>query len=222
MLRDVLRDVLRYRRAPSTDPNQQSVLNVGGYSKTIAIPSHFSGWKQVFLDIDPKSGADVICDARDLQSRLPAQFDAVYCSHNLEHYFAHHVPRVLSGFHHVLKPDGFVDIRVPDIQALIEHLGRYKMGLEDPLYTSPFGPVTALDVIYGFGKEIEESGNDFWAHKTGFSPNRLERAVREAGFPYVSLRLLPEHVEVRALGFKREPTPAQRDMLALPGANLPV
>ena len=192
------------------------MLNVGGYSKTIAMPPHFADWKQVLLDIDPRSGADVICDARELQSRPAAKFDAIYCSHNLEHYFAHDVPKVLSGFHHVLKPDGFVELKVPDIQALMEHLVRYGMGLDDPLYMSPFGPVTALDVIYGFGKEIRESGSDFWAHKTGFSPKRLERAVMQAGFPFVFLTLSREHVVVRALAFKRDPTTEQAATLALP------
>jgi len=219
VLRAVLRDVLKLRRETQPDADRPRVLNVGGYNKTIAMPPHFAGWKQVLLDIDPQSGADVVCDARDLQSRPAAQFDAVYCSHNLEHYFAHDVPKVLSGFHHVLKPDGFVELKVPDIQALMEHLVRYRMGLDDALYASPFGPVTALDVIYSFGKEIEESGNAFWAHKTGFSPNRLERAVKQAGFSSVFLTLSPEHVEVRALAFKQAPTPAQAALLALPGTT---
>jgi len=182
------------------------------------MPSHFANWTQVLLDVDPQSGADIVCDARNLHGLRAAQFDAVYCSHNLEHYFAHQVPKVLSGFHHVLKADGFVELKVPDIQSLMEHLVRYGMGLDDPLYTSPFGAVTALDVIYGFGKEIEESGNDFWAHKTGFSPTRLERAVKEAAFPFVFLTTSREHVEIRALAFKCEPTAAQTAMLALPVA----
>jgi len=126
---------------------------------------------------------------------------------------------VLSGFHHILKPDGFIELKVPDIQALMEHLVRYGMGLDDPLYRSPYGPVTALDVISGYGKELQESGNDFWAHKTGFSPKRLERAVKDAGFPLVFLTLSPDYVEIRALGFKREPTDAHATMLALPATQ---
>jgi predicted SAM-dependent methyltransferase len=42
----------------------------------------------------------------------------VYCSHNLEHYYHHEVPRVLAGSLHVLKPHGFAEIRVPDVEAV--------------------------------------------------------------------------------------------------------
>ena len=64
----------------------------------------------------------------------PEQFDAVYCSHNLEHYYWHDVPRVLDGFIHILKPDGFAHIRVPDIGALIRMIAEKNMDLEDVAY----------------------------------------------------------------------------------------
>src|SRR5204863_5017409 len=135
--------------------NAPSVLNVGGANKQIAIPDHYNGWNHLLLDIDPASGADVICDARELETFDPEQFDAVYCAHNLEHYYRHDGAKVLRGFQHVLKPDGFVEIRVPDLQSVIQRVVESKMDLEDVLYVSASGPITALDVIYGYGKEIE-------------------------------------------------------------------
>jgi SAM-dependent methyltransferase len=191
------------------------VLNVGGYSKSIGMPPHYQEWEQLLLDIDPRSGADLICDARHLDERAPAEFDAVYCAHNLEHYYFHEVPKVLAGFHRILKPNGFVEIRVPDIEALMEHLVRHRMALEDVLYTSPVGPITALDVIYGYNKEIEESGKDFWAHKTGFSPKRLQASLIRAGFPNVYLTMIKEKVEVRAFGFKMIPLSDDARILGL-------
>ena len=62
------------------------LLNVGGGSKTIAIPPHYAGWEHLLLDVDTKSAPDVVCDARELASLPAAQYDAIYCSHNLEHY----------------------------------------------------------------------------------------------------------------------------------------
>ena len=97
-------------------------------------------------------------------------------------------------------------LRLTARAGLMEHLVRYKMSLDDPLYSSPFGPVTALDVLYGYGKEIEESGNPFWAHKTGFSPRRLEQALTRAGFASIRLTQDKEHVELRALAYKIAPT----------------
>ena len=37
-------------------------------------------------------------DARELASMAPQSFDAVYCSHNLEHYYGHDGNRALRGF----------------------------------------------------------------------------------------------------------------------------
>ena len=85
---------------------QRKVLNVGGGSKSIALPPQYAEFEHILLDIDPSDSPDIVCDARSLQDLEPEQFDAVYCSHNLEHYFWHDVPRVLDGFTHVLKPNG--------------------------------------------------------------------------------------------------------------------
>ena len=78
-------------------------LNVGGNSKTISLPPQYADFEHILLDIDPKGSPDIVCDARDLEELEAGQFDAVYCSHNLEHYYRHEVKRVLAGFLHVLK-----------------------------------------------------------------------------------------------------------------------
>jgi FkbM family methyltransferase len=83
------------------------VLNVGGNSKEIQLPFLYDGWQHVLLDIDPDCTPDVLCDARNLSALSGAEYDSVYCSHNLEHYYHHDVRKVLSGFFHILKdPDG--------------------------------------------------------------------------------------------------------------------
>ena len=145
----------------------KKVLNVGGNSKDIALPDIYNGWTQVWLDIDPAVNPDVLCDARELLSLTGNTYDAIYCSHNLEHYYRHDVKKVLAGFYHVLKKDGFVHIRVPDMAAVMRTFVENDMDINDVLYESPAGPITIQDVMYGWGKEIERSGNDFFAHKTG-------------------------------------------------------
>lgn len=115
---------------------------------------------------------------------LPAaQFDAVYCSHNLEHYYRHDVPRVLAGFRHVLNADGFAEIHVPDLADLMQTVVRRGLDVDDLLYQSPAGPITVRDVLYGLGTEIERSGNDFWAHKTGFTKKSLTALLVHADSP---------------------------------------
>lgn len=194
----------------------QTVLNVGDGSKAIDVAAHYRGWQQLRLDIDPAGGADLVCDARLLDRQLPAeQYDAVYCSHNLEHYYPHDGARVLRGFIHVLKPDGFAEIRVPDVSQVIKDMMARGLDLEDELYVSPAGPIRALDVIYGWQVEIVRSGQDFYAHKTGFTAKSLTKSLLQAGFGVVVLVAPIATYELRAIAFKRMPTEATRKLLGL-------
>jgi hypothetical protein len=162
----------------------KAVLNVGGGPPGISLPRHYEGWRHVRLDIDPSVRPDIQLDARQL-SRLPAAtYDAVYCSHNLEHFHRHDAPKVIAGFHHVLKPDGFVEVIVPDLAALFQKITQNNLDLEDELYPSPLGPVLVRDVIFGHHAEIERSGNDFYLHKTGYTPKSLKALFAANGFPH--------------------------------------
>jgi SAM-dependent methyltransferase len=192
------------------------VLNVGGNSKDIPIPPHYAGWDHLLLDIDPRGKPDIVADARELGALPARQFDAVYCSHNLEHYFAHDGARVLRGFRHVLVEDGFAEIRVPDIKALMAHVVASGTDIDDVVYTSPAGPITAHDMLYGWSVEIERSGRDFYAHKTGFTPTSLHRRLRAAGFAVVVVGTVAATFELVAFAFKRAPRADQLSLLGLP------
>jgi SAM-dependent methyltransferase len=227
MLKSVLHQVFGKQKEQSDDAEgaegasaspsirKPRVLNVGGSNKAIPIPAYFSGWEHVLLDIDPKGKPDLVCDARRLTTLPPAQFDAVYCSHNLEHYYKHDGITVLQGFLHVLKPDGFAEIRVPDMDSLMRGVVERGMDIEDILYVSAAGPITARDVIYGWAEEIERSGVDFYAHKTGFTATSLKSVLVRAGFLTIFPFVAKEIFELRALAFKAEPSDSQRTLLEL-------
>lgn len=194
-------------------PGARRVLNVGGNSKAISLPSIYDGWENVLLDIDAQCNPDVLCDAREMH-RLPAfGFDSIYCSHNLEHYYQHDVPKVLAGFRHVLKDDGFVYIRVPDMAAVMRLAMERGLDIDDILYQSQMGPISVRDVIYGLGREIEHSGNDFFAHKTGFTEKSLATVIHAAGFARTFTKT--DSLEIAALAFKTEPKPDQAWLLGL-------
>lgn len=197
------------KQVHETPAPTNKVLNVGGGNKSIAIPSHFSGWQHDLLDIDPQGNPDVVCDARKLAKLPGGTYNAIYCSHNLEHYYRHHALTVVKGFLHILKNDGFAEIRVPDIAQVIKLLGEQQLQLDDLLYESPAGPITAHDVIYGLQTEIESSGQDFYAHKTGFTPASLKKILTDGGFCEVFLRTDDEYLAVHALAFKSQPTDEQ-------------
>ena len=192
----------------------KKVLNVGGNSKAIPLPAPYADYEHILLDIDPKGTPDLVCDARELVTLEPDQFDAVYCSHNLEHYYRHDVHKVLAGFMHVLKDDGFAHVVVPDIQEVMRLTVERGLDIEDVLYNSPAGPIRVLDVLYGYGKEIEESGQDFYAHKTGFTKKSLVKALQAAGFRKHFVRT--GNLEITVFAFRNEPLQSMREAFGLP------
>jgi len=190
------------------------VLNVGGNNRAIPLPSHYAGFEHLLLDIDPKGSPDIVCDARELTSIEAAQFDAVYCSHNLEHYYRHDVPRVLAGILHVLKAGGFAQLLVPDMADVMRTTVERDLDIDDVLYESPAGPIMVLDVLYGYGVEIERSGQDFYAHKTGFTQKSLLAALQKAGFPKIYIRT--GNLEINAIAFNGIPDKNMFALLGLP------
>jgi hypothetical protein len=216
MLLDLIKDIFSTRNIARSAEQHSTlpfcVLNVGGGTKAKPIPKHYDGWRHDLLDIDPRGFPDVVCDARNLISLQGNQYDAIYCSHNLEHYYRHDALHVLHGFVHVLNASGFAEIRVPDIAAVIVELGNRQLELDDILYQSTAGPISAHDVIYGLQSEIVSSGQDFYAHKTGFTPKSLFEILISSGFKYVYL-VNDEPLAVHAFAFKMEPTAAQRASL---------
>ena len=192
----------------------RKVLNVGGHSKKIALPAHYAGWEHVLLDIDPAGAPDVVCDAREMTRLQSGTYDSVYCSHNLEHYYRHDAMKVLAGFAHVLKRDGFVHIRVPDLAEVMRTAVEKKLDIDDVLYQSRDGPITVRDVIYGHGLQIEQSGNEFYAHKNGFTKKSLVAILQRAGFPLVFAR--DGDLEVLALAFLDKPSAYAVKLLGLP------
>lgn len=188
---------------------ERRFLNVGGGDKAIPVPPHFAGWTHHLLDIFERPGVDVVCDARKLETFPPAQYDAIYCSHNLEHYYRHDVAGVLRGFAHVLKSDGFAEVRVPDVPALMQQVVKAGGDLDSIAYESPSGPVTAHDMLWGYGPELQSSGRDFYAHKCGFTRESLARALNEAGFEQVFAVPPLSALEIHVIAFRRTPSPEQ-------------
>jgi hypothetical protein len=181
------------------------VLNVGGNSKDIPIPACYNGWEHHLLDIDPIGKPDICCDAVLLKDHkeYKDQYDSVYCSHNLEHFYRHKVPDVLAGFQMVLNKDGFCYIIVPHIMNLFRKLVAYNMELTDTIYEASGVPIMAHDMIYGWGRHIEKSGVDFFSHKCAFTPKMLYDDLIKAGFPYVYI--IENGIELRGVAFKESP-----------------
>lgn len=142
------------------------------------LPVSLGEYEEVRLDIDPATKPDIVASILDLGDIGP--FDMVFSSHTLEHVYPHEVPVVLREFRRVLSPGGYAIIFVPDLEDLSLS--------QEVLFESPQGPITALDLFYGWGAAIET--NPHMAHHTGFTSQTLESALREAGFPHVFTKRL--------------------------------
>ena len=136
-------------------------------------------WLEIRLDIDPAAVPDVLCSMLDMAPVPMASVDAVYSSHNIEHLYSHEVPLALAEFLRVLKPDGFLVLTCPDLQAVCQLVAEDR--LTEPTYTAPVGPIAPLDILYGHRPQLA-TGNLFMAHHTGFTLATLVQACKDAGF----------------------------------------
>jgi SAM-dependent methyltransferase len=146
--------------------------------------SHLKGfnndnWKEIRFDIDKRVNPDIVGSLTDMKSLETASVDAIYSAYNIDHIYPHQVPIALNEFHRVLKEDGTVVIKCPDLQSVCEAVAQDK--LLEPLYDSPAGPISPIDIMFGNRKVIAE-GNDYMDKKGGFTYSVLDSAFWEAGF----------------------------------------
>lgn len=109
---------------------------------------------------------DRYADLRSLPY-APDSVDEIRTVQVLEHLDMREGPRVLRHWHEVLKPGGMLHVDVPDFEETARQLlAQADEASKDWYYR----------LIYGSQK------NAYAFHKNGFSPARLERLLREAGF----------------------------------------
>ncbi|TPG04544.1 class I SAM-dependent methyltransferase [Sphingomonas oligophenolica] len=196
-------------RSPPTAVSQKRVLHVGCGHLTIAqmTPGFRDGtWEEVRFDLDPNVSPDIIGTITDMGAVADASVDAIYSSHNIEHVETFQVVQTLKEFHRVLNNDGFAAITCPDIESIASVIVEGR--LDEPLYVSTAGPISPLDVIYGFGADIAR-GRHYMAHRTAFTRVTLQNRIQEAGFASVIIARRPSQFDLWAVATK-SPTPEAR------------
>jgi len=155
-------------------------VGCGQYTKFQTKGFNNDNWKEIRFDIDKNVNPDIEGTLTDMSLVKTRSVDAVYSSHNIEHIYPHEVPIALKEFYRVLKDDGIVVITCPDLQGVCEAVVNDR--LLEPLYETPEGvKVSPIDILYGYRKDVAK-GNEYMAHKGGFTYTSLNTSFFEAGF----------------------------------------
>jgi SAM-dependent methyltransferase len=157
-------------------------LNAGSGPPVRAMHAAFDPvlWTEVRIDIDPSTTPDLIGSIADMQGVVEdASFDAVWCSHCIEHLHDHEVLPALREFKRILNDEGFAILGCPNFEAVARIA--VSEDIESVAYLSPAGPVRLLDMVFGHSPSIKD-GSVHMAHRTGFTVDRLGRLAAKAGF----------------------------------------
>ncbi|MCC2630821.1 MAG: Methyltransferase type 11 [Candidatus Paceibacter sp.] len=177
-------------------------LHAGSGKKTYReIPVLFdpSIWKEVRYDVDPAVSPDIVGSLIDMKQFPDNHFDAVFTSHTIEHLYPMEVRDALLECKRVLKPEGFFLVTCPDLEIVSQRIVEGK--LLDVMYESPEGPVTPLDMLYGFRPQLSRTA-DYMAHHTGFTLPVLLSSLRSIGFQTVTGKKRAKDFDLWALATK--------------------
>lgn len=150
------------------------------------LPAWLGQYDETRLDIDASHNPHIVADMVSLGDI--GTFEAVFCSHALEHLPPHQVNDALREFHRVLSPGGALILFVPDLEGV--------EATDEPLFNAPCGPICGLDLIYGYRKMLKEK--PYMAHRTGFVQRTFHAALVNAGFNEVSVKRLSDYAMMGA------------------------
>jgi hypothetical protein len=187
------------------------LVNLGSGAKGEAwLPAMFEEWRQFRVDLDPGAAPDLIADITDLSAIKSGSADAVWSAHCIEHLYLHQVKKAFEEAYRILADDGFLCVIVPDLQTIATHVAADR--LHETVYQSAAGPITAHDMIFGYGVALAK-GHTNMAHNCGFTPALLAQKLQEVPFAQIVLRRRPNH-ELAAVCRKRAPAdPSEREAL---------
>jgi SAM-dependent methyltransferase len=185
---------------------ERTVLHVGcGPANPAGLHNVFRGpgWRELRLDINPAVEPDVVGSFTNMEMVATSSVDALWTSHTVEHLYPHEVAVAFAEIFRVLKPGGVALLTLPDLQSVAELIVANR--LTEVAYISPAGPVTPLDILYGFRPSLA-GGNLFMAHHTGFTAKTLGLALLQAGLGNVRV----ERTGLDLWAVAEKPVPVRR------------
>lgn len=177
------------------------------------VPPHYEEWNALVGGDQPAAKPDVALSLRNLKDHPGGQYDAVYCAYALQTCYAQELGGRRLGIRYLVRPEGFVDIRVPDVGAIMRVVVERRLDLEDALYNSQSGSVSVWDALYGFVQRVIASPEHF-AHLVSLMRKALWAILSRAGFAAASL-LRPRVLEIAIVAFPQAPTDEHKALLKL-------
>ncbi|MBK1695110.1 hypothetical protein CKO09_10220 [Chromatium weissei] len=147
-------------------------------------------WRAMHCQLHSAAATDILSTINDIPN---ATVDAVYISHALEHLFLHEVKRLLAAARRVLKTDGFIVVTCTDLQIACELVAANR--ITEPLYQSPAGAITAIDLLFGHQAAIA-TGDTGMTHRSGFTRDTLVTALTAAEFGRIGVIARPENFDL--------------------------
>ena len=167
-------------------------LNVGSGPRGSGLrPPGLGGalWRELCVDADPGVQPDFVAQAHQLGPVASGSVDAVFSSHCIEHLYLDQAVPALAEWRRVLKPDGFLLLVCPDLQAAAE------MVAQDRLFDEAYAGIRPYDIIFshqGLVAQGRAQGHSFMEHKSGYTLTTLCALVNQAGYPvHAAMRLRP-------------------------------
>ncbi len=141
-------------------------------------------WQEVRCDNRSNVNADIVADMANMNMIGSGEYDAVYSVNTLSRYYAHQVPKALQEIYRILNVGGCAVLLVPDIKKIAKSIAKGQ--LEQPLYESGLGKISAIDLLYGLRPVIANDETE--AQRTAFTEQTLGIKLREAGFLRIQIK----------------------------------
>ncbi|MDR2076454.1 MAG: methyltransferase domain-containing protein [Desulfovibrio sp.] len=138
-----------------------------------------SEWEEVRMDPSRETRPDIQAAFPDMRGVEEASFDAIFTAHSLERLYPHQVMETLGNCLRALKEEGYLVVISADIQEACALIAAD--GLMDTAYEAPAGPVTPLDILYGYRPALA-AGRLEYARRCGFTAKTLMGSMAQSGF----------------------------------------
>jgi len=138
------------------------------------------------LDIDPNYHPDIVADAKDLSMIEDNSVDILFAAHLLEHMgHWYEITGILKEWCRVVKPGGYAEIYMPDLNYIIDcyQTGKWKEEVANPNFNFPHGAGINREKWINF--KLYSSANPYDTHLCCLSFDLLKEYALKAGFSRV-------------------------------------